>query len=91
MIYSPRLLLNLGGSALEVMGNLLLMVAILYALLHVGLRYGNLTVFPTWNRDCDTRFQQICQLIAKYVCLVTAGISAVGNSRTTSPRMVSMR
>ena len=80
---------QLSGSVLEVLGNMLVITAILYALVHVGLRYGNLTVFPVWNGDHDVKFHEICKLLSILSYVLSTGIKEVVNSRHSNPKMVS--
>lgn len=84
-----RSLFQLSGCVLEVWGNLLVLTAILYALLHLGLRYGNLTLVPEWNGDCDQKFHEICSLLAVSGQLFTGSASTVLQMRFSNPKKVS--
>ena len=77
------------GSVLEVCGNLLVILSILYALLHLGLRYGNLSLFPVWNGDCERRFKEICVLMATLSVVLYTGGRSVVESRHSNPKVVS--
>ena len=75
---------------LEICGNILVMLAILYALLQLGLRYGNLSTRPSSHQGSsdDQTFKELCTQIAISSHLINVVITNALHNRVHQPGKV---
>ena len=94
-MFSPsvicRSVFQTSGSFLEVLGNVLVLVAIVYAIVQIGLRYGDFQIFPQWTEVQETRFQHVSRSIALHDRMIRTGLQGVMVLRKSNPKLEYVR